>query len=57
MAYTRLNYRNDWTFNADTHESELTFTKKVKLMLSSNTVAMWFVCALILTIVNMRIGQ
>ncbi|MBE6868823.1 MAG: CPBP family intramembrane metalloprotease [Ruminococcus albus] len=57
VAYTRLNYRNDWTFNADTNESELTFTKKVKIMLSSNTVAMWFVCALILTIVNMRIGQ
>jgi hypothetical protein len=57
VAYSRLSYRNDWTFNADTNESELTFTKKIKLMLSSNTVAMWFVCALILTIVNMRISQ
>lgn len=57
VAYSRLYYSNDWTFNADTHESELTFTKKIKLMLSSNTVALWFVCALILTIVNMRISQ
>lgn len=57
VAYSRLNYRKGWTFNADTNESELTFTRKIKLMLSSNTVAMWFVCALVLTIVNMRISQ
>ncbi len=57
VAYTRLNYRKGWSFNSDTNESELTFTRKIKIMLSSNTVAMWFVCALVLTIVNMRIGQ
>ena len=54
LVYSRLNRNKGWSFNIDHNESELTFTKKVELMLSSNTVAMWFVCAIVMTIVCMR---
>ena len=54
VVYSRLNSRKDWSFNMERGESELTFTKKVELMMSSNTVAMWFVCAVVMTIVSMR---
>ena len=57
VVYSRLNRNKSWSFNIDHNDSELPFTKKVELMLSSNTVAMWFVCAIVMTIVNMRFLQ
>lgn len=54
VVYSRLNSRKGWSFNIERNESELPFAKKVELMLSSNTVAMWFVCAVVMTIVSMR---
>ena len=54
VVYSRLISRKDWSFNMERGDSELPFTKKVELMMSSNTVAMWFVCAVVMTIVSMR---
>ena len=54
VVYSRLNNRREWSFNIERNESELPFAKKVELMLSSNTVAMWFVCAVVMTIVSIR---
>ena len=54
VVYSQLNSRKGWSFNIDRGESELPFTKKVELMLSSNTVALWFVCAIVMTIASMK---
>ncbi|MBQ8965790.1 CPBP family intramembrane glutamic endopeptidase [Ruminococcus sp.] len=53
-VYSKLNSSNDWSFNIERSESELPFLKKLQLMLSSNTVALWFVCAVVMILVTMR---
>ena len=53
-VYSKLNSNKAWSFNIERNESELPFTKKVELMLSSNTVALWFVGAIVVTILTMR---
>lgn len=55
IAYSRLNRSKSWSFNIDRGDSELSLAKKMEIMLSSTTVAMWLVGAIVLTIMTMRI--
>ena len=54
ITYSRLNNLHGWSFNIRQSGSELSFMKKIQLMLSSNTVAMWFISTLIMTVVTLR---
>lgn len=55
IVYHRLVRTENWSFNIQGVRSEINFSKKVKLLISTNTVAMWLVCAIILTIAGTRI--
>lgn len=55
IVYSRLNRSKNWSFNIDRGQSELTLSKKLELMLSSNTVAMWLVCVIVMMIFTMRL--
>lgn len=54
VTYTTLSKKINRSFNIDQHGSELSLPKKIELMLSSNTVVIWLVCAIVMTILTMR---
>lgn len=54
VIYSKMNDMAGWSFNIRQSGSELSFMKKIQLMLSSNTVAMWFISTLIMTVVCMK---
>jgi len=55
VAYSRLNDVRNWSFNISSDPSEIPFSKKIRVMLSSNTIALWMVCSIILTILSARV--
>ncbi|MBR1383928.1 MAG: CPBP family intramembrane metalloprotease, partial [Ruminococcus sp.] len=55
MVYSRLNNFKDWSYNIDHQSSEVTFDKKIEQIFSSNTIVLWFVLVIIMTIVGMKI--
>lgn len=55
IVYNRLVKSESWSFNIQGEPSEISFSKKVRLLISTNTVALWLVCAIILTIAGTRI--
>lgn len=55
VVYSRLVKSESWSFNIHGDPSEMSFSKKVKLLLSTNTVALWLVCAVIFIIAGTRI--
>lgn len=55
VVYSRLNNNKNWTYNIDLQSSDLPFDKKLEQVFSSNTIVLWFVLVIILTIVGMKI--
>lgn len=55
IVYNRLANSESWSFNIQGDPSEISFSKKVMLLISTNTVALWLVCSIILTIAGTRI--
>ncbi len=55
IVYGKLIKSESWSFNIHGDPSEMSFSKKVKLLLSTNTIALWLVCAVVLIIAETRV--
>lgn len=55
LAYTRLTSKGNWSFNISADISEMTYAKKIRIMLSTNSIAVWLVSSVVMTVVCMRI--
>lgn len=55
VVYSKLNERKNWSYNISSDRSGMPFSKKIKVMISTNTLAVWLVCSLVLSIVGARV--
>ena len=54
-VYSRLTSRGKWSFNISADHSEMSFSKKMRVTLSTNMVAFWLVASLVMTFACMRV--
>lgn len=54
-AFSKLNEKKNWSFNIMSDHSLMPFSKKIKVMLLTNTIAFWIVGCVIMTIFMARI--
>lgn len=49
IVYSRLTASGEWSFNVPRDNSEMSFSKKLRVMLSTNTIAIWLAASLVFT--------
>lgn len=54
VAYSRLTAKKSWNFNLGRDSTEMTFGQKLKIMLSTDTIVVWLVAAVVYTFICFR---